>query len=102
MALRATTRGNKIKGRKCRLVVDIEGCPIKISVHEASVQDLEDALAVILGVLENATHIKKIWADGGYRGQKLASTLKKLGLGPDLEIVIKSKDVKATISPLGR
>ena len=43
---------------------------------------------MILGVLETVPHIKKIWADGGYRGQKLASTLKKIG------IVNKPKDIK--------
>ncbi len=49
---------------------------------------------MILGVLEKAPHIKKIWADGGCRGEKLASALKKLGIGSDLEIIKKPKDVK--------
>ena len=49
---------------------------------------------MILGVLEKAPHIQKIWADGGYQGKKLASALKKLGIGSDLEIIKKPKDVK--------
>ena len=58
-------------------------------------QDRDGAPAVILAVLEKAPRIKKIWADGGCRGEKLASALKKLGIGSDLEIVKKSKDVKS-------
>ena len=56
-------------------------------------QDRDGAPAVILGVLEKAPHVKKIWADGGYQREKLASALTKLGIGSDLEIVKKPKDV---------
>ena len=86
--------GKKVKERRRHLVVDVERFPIKIAVHEASMQDRDGAPAVVLGVLETAPPIKKIWADGGCRGRKLASALKKLGLGPDLEIVNKPKDIK--------
>ena len=86
--------GKKVKGRKRHLVVDVAGFPIKLAVHEASVQDRDGAPAVILGVLEKAPHVKKIWADGGCRGEKLASTLKDLGIGPVLEIVNKPKEIK--------
>ena len=86
--------GKKVKGRKRHIVVDVEGLLIEIAVHPASVQDRDGAPAVILRVLEKAPHIRKIWADGGYQGEKLASALKKLGIGSDLEIVKKTKDVK--------
>ena len=86
--------GKKVKGRKRHIVVDVEGLPIEIAVHPASVQDRDGAPAVILRVLEKAPQIKKIWADGGYQGEKLASALKKLGIDSDLEIVKKPKDIK--------
>ena len=85
--------GKKVKGRKRHLVVDVEGLPLGLAVHAASVQDRDGAPAVIFGVLEKAPHIRKIWADGGFRGGKLASR-HELGLGIDLEIVKKPKDVK--------
>ena len=85
--------GKKVKGRKRHLVVDAEGLPLGLAVYEASVQDRDGAPAVILGVLEKVPHIKKMWADGGYQGEKLASALKKLGIGSDLEIVKKPKDI---------
>ena len=85
--------GKKVKGRKRHLVVDAEGFPLGLAVHAASVQDRDGAPAVILGVLEKAPHVKKIWADGGYRGEKLASALTKLGIGSDLEIIKKPNNV---------
>ena len=86
--------GKKAEGRKRHLVVDVLGLPLGLAVHAASVQDRDGAPAVILGVLEKAPHIQKIWADGGCRGGKLASALTKLGIGTVLEIVKKPKDVK--------
>ena len=47
-----------------------------------------------LGVLDKVPRIKKLWADGGYQGQKLASALKKLGRRPDLEIVKNPRILK--------
>ena len=86
--------GKKAEGRKRHLVVDVEGFPIKIAVHEASVQDRDGAPAVILGMLETAWHAAKLWANGGYQGPKLSSALKDIGAGSVLEIVNKPKDVK--------
>ena len=65
--------GKKIKGRKRHLAVDVEGTPI--AIREASVQDRDGAPAVILGVLEKAPTVTRLWADGGYRGPKLAAKL---------------------------
>ena len=81
-------------GRERHLVVDVVGFPIGIAVHEASVQDRDGAPAVILAMLAAAPHAAKLWADGGYQGPKLASALKKLGIGPVLEIVNKPKEIK--------
>ena len=94
--------GKKVKRRKHYLVVDVEGLPIKIAAHEAPVQGRDGVPAVILGMLETMPHVTKLRADGGYQGPKLASALKDLGIGPVLEIVNNPKDIKATLSPLGR
>ncbi len=63
--------GKKAERRRRHLVVDIEGFPIKTAIHEVSVLDRDRAPAVTLGVLKKASHVKKIWAGGGYRGRKL-------------------------------
>ena len=75
--------GKKIKGRKRHLAVDVEGTPIAIRVHEAFVRDRDGAPTVT-----------KLWADGGYRGPKLAAKLADPGLADWLEIVEKPKDSK--------
>ncbi len=86
--------GKKIKGRKRHIAVDVEGSPIVIEVHAADVQDRDGAPAVILGMLEKAPEVTKLWADGGYQGPKLVSKLGELGLGAIVEIVEKPQDIK--------
>ncbi len=77
--------GKKIKGRKRHIAVDVEGTPITIEVHAADVQDRDGAPGVIVGMLEKAPEVTKLWADGGYQGPKLLSKLEELGLGGLLE-----------------
>ena len=86
--------GKKVKGRKRHIAVDVEGLPIEIAIQPASTQDRDGAPAVILGMLEKAPDVAKIWADGGYQGPKLAAELERLGLGSALEIVKKPKDAE--------
>ena len=86
--------GKRIKGRKRHATVDVEGFPIVIAVHEASVQDRDGAPEVILGMLEKAPQVTKLWADGGYAGPKLEAALKDRGLGSIIEIVQKPKETR--------
>ena len=92
--------GKKIKGRKRHIAVDVEGFPIAIVVHEASVQDRDGAPVVIRAMLEKAPTVIRLWADGGYQGPKLASTLQEMGLAELVEIVNKPKESKGfTVIP---
>ena len=86
--------GKRIKGRKRHVTVDVEGFPIVIAIHEASVQDRDGAPEVILGMLEKAPQVTKLWADGGYAGPKLQDALKDRGLGSIIEIVQKPKGTR--------
>ena len=86
--------GKRIKGRKRHATVDVEGFPIVIAVHEASVQDRDGAPEVILGMLEKAPQVTKLWADGGYAGPKLEEALEDRGLGSIVEIVQKPKETR--------
>ena len=92
--LRATTRARRSRGASATSSSTFWGSRSGSPSTRLRCQDRDGAPAVILGVLETAPHVKKIWADGGYQGKKLASALKKLGIGSDLEIVKKPKDVK--------
>ena len=84
--------GKKVKGRKRHIAVDVEGTPIVIRLHEASVQD--GAPEVIAELLEQAPTVTKLWADGGYQGPNLAAKLQELGIAELLEIVKKPKESK--------
>jgi len=86
--------GKKIVGRKRHIVVDVEGSPIVVEVHEASVQDRDGAPAVIAMLLEEAASVKKLFADSGYAGPKLQDALKDLGVSELIEIVPKPKGAK--------
>ena len=69
--------GKKAEGRKRHLDVDVEGFPIEIAIHKASVQGRDGVQAVILGMLETAPHVTKLWADGGYQGAYILNYTKK-------------------------
>ena len=66
--------GKKIKGRKRHIAVDVEGTPIAMTVHEASVQDRDGAPDVIEELMNKAPAVEKLWADGGYQGPETAGS----------------------------
>ena len=57
-------------------------------------QDRDGAPEVILGMLEKAPQVTKLWADGGYAGPKLEEALKDRGRGWIIEIVQKPKETR--------
>lgn len=83
--------GKKINGRKRHIVVDSEGFLLQAVVHEASVQDRDGAVMVFKKVRKLFPFLDLIWADGGYRGPKLAAEFKKIAPWK-LEIVKRNDD----------
>jgi transposase len=77
--------GKKIKGIKRNALVDTEGHLLSIEVIPANIQDRDSAAGLIERALEKFPRLKKIFADGGYAGPKLANAL--VGLPVELEIV---------------
>ena len=86
--------GKKVVGRKRHITVDVEGSPIVVEVHAASVQDRDGAPAVIVALLEVAVCVEKLFADSAYAGPKLQDALKELGVSELIEIVPKPKGAK--------
>ena len=81
--------GNKkIKGRKQHLVVDTLGIPLAVVVHQANFHDSVGATQVFESMKYRFPLLAKVIADGGYRGEQLANTLKAT-LGCELEIVLR-------------
>ena len=77
----------RAKGRKRHVVVDT--LPLVVQVHPANVQDRGGAPAVIAELRQAMPSVRKIRADGGYEGPKLAAALAPMPDAPDLEIVPK-------------
>ena len=81
--------GNKIiKGRKCLVAVDTLGFPMAVSVHEANIHDSKVAESALARLVHKFPRLRKILADGGYRGNELKEKVRKT-LGCQLEVVLR-------------
>ena len=60
--------GKLMKGRKRHIIVDTMGYPIISRVHAANVDDGHGACEVLNALFSIVDTVKKIWADGTYRG----------------------------------
>ena len=82
--------GKKVNGRKRNLVVDTIGLLVLANVTSANVQDVhagKQTLSELKEKTELISRLKKIIADGGYRGELV--TWVKENLNVDMEIVLK-------------
>lgn len=77
--------GKKTKGIKRNAIVDTEGHLLSIEVIAANTQDRDCAADLIKEALRKYPRLRKLFADGGYAGPKLAGQL--AGQPVDLEIV---------------
>ena len=73
-------------------MVDTLGMIIAIVVHEASLQDRDGAKLVLEHLRKGFRRLQLIWADGGYAGQLIEWTKKRLRC--TLEIVKRNDDLK--------
>lgn len=71
--------GKKIKGRKRHLLTDTLGLPVAAVVHPADIQDRDGAPLVLAAARFLYPWLRHVFADGGYRGAKLATALSKIG-----------------------
>jgi len=84
--------GKHIRGRKRHLVVDTEGFLVAAVVTPANVQDPTAGYETLALAKEEAPSLRKVWADGRYRG-KLVDWA-KTSLEVDLEIVSRPPEQK--------
>jgi len=82
-----------VKGRKRHILVDTLGLPLSIYVTPADVHDTRGARCLLAGLAPLVPRLKKIWADGAYRGQDLANWCKTAG-DWDLEVVERDPSVR--------
>lgn len=88
--------GKKIKGRKRHIITDTQGNLLSAIVHPANVQDRDGAPAVVTLACASYPTIARLFADGGYAGEKLENALRKID-GPTIEIVKRPDDAKGFV-----
>lgn len=89
--------GKRLKGRKRHIVTDTQGLLLAVDVHPANEHDSKSAFGVLEQLRWRFDRMKKIYADGGYRGQ--LSERVKNELGYEMEITLRS-DKATDFKPL--
>jgi len=67
--------GKKIKGRKRHIITDTQGNLLDAMVHTADIQDRDGAPSLIQSARESYPTVTKLFADGGYAGEKLKTAV---------------------------
>ena len=67
--------GKKTKGRKRHIVTDTDGNLLGLVTHTADIQGRDGAPGVIAQACESFPDLVHIFADGGYRGDKLKDAM---------------------------
>jgi putative transposase len=71
--------GKKLKGRKRHIVTDTLRLMLFVLVHAADIQDRDGAVDLVKAIRHRFPWLRHLFADGGYAGDKLATTLAGLG-----------------------
>ncbi len=86
----------KDQGRKRHIVTDMTGNMLEGIVHAADVQDRDGALDLINRTCDNYPAVKKLFADGGYAGEKLTTAVAHIE-ALAIEIVKRSDQVRGFV-----
>ena len=81
--------GEKTKGRKRHIVVDVLGCLLSVVVHAANIHDTKSGISTAKQSYERYPSIQKFCADAGYRGTFVSDVKEQLGLDVDISEKIK-------------
>lgn len=89
--------GKNIKGRKRHIITDTDGLILTAKVHAANRHDSKAAMDVIESLSGRFPRMKKLYADGGYRGKLIDNVKERYGW--DMEITLRS-DRSTEFKPL--
>ena len=70
---------SQVKGRKRHILVDTLGLLLSVVVHPADIQDRDGAFQLLRRARRLFPFIKRIFADGGYAGEKMALIVWRTG-----------------------
>jgi putative transposase len=105
--------GKLIKGRKRHIIVDTMGYVLIVLVHAANIYDGHAARKVLTALFSKRDTVKKIWADGTYKGEEfiqwvkeqfdgVLEVVKKKNTGKGFEVLPRRWVVERTFAWLGR
>jgi putative transposase len=89
--------GKRIKGRKRHIITDTQGFLLSVKVHAANEHDSKAGFEVLKSMEYRFERMKKVYADGGYRGQLVQDVKERFGW--DMEITLRS-DKSSDFKPL--
>ena len=92
-AQRGFDGGKRIKGRKRHIITDTMGLLLVVVVHAANIHDSKAADKVISKLRGRFGRLVKVIADGGYRGELIENTKRKLGI--ILEVILRKEESSA-------
>ena len=90
--------GKKTKGHKRHILVDTLGLLLNVVVHPADIQDRDGAFHLLRRARRLFPFIERIFADDGYRGEKMARVVSRTGVWK-LEIVKRSTALGFEVLP---
>lgn len=93
--------GKKALGIKRHIAVDANGLPRGIKVTAANVTDRDGAIALSKESKENLSRVEKMLVDGGYSGEKFASSVNKI-IKATVEVVKRNELHKFKVIPKRR
>ena len=82
--------GKKVNGRKRHIITDTNGLLVGAQVHGADIQDRDGAVGVLASIRYLFPWLRHVFADGGYAGEKLETTL--AGMGQWTLAIVKRPD----------
>ncbi|WP_297322885.1 IS5 family transposase [uncultured Bartonella sp.] len=94
--VRGYDAGKKVKGRKRHIITDTAGNMLDGIVHSADIQDRDGASSTINSAMQAYPSLQKIYADGGYSGDKLVQAMSDIK-GPAIEIVKRPQNVQGFV-----
>lgn len=85
----------KTKGRKRHVLIDTLGLLLVVLVTSGNVQDRDAVRPIVHRAAMLHSNMTKIWADGGYQGDRVRKTGHESGI--DIEIVKRSDDMSGFV-----
>jgi len=87
-----------VSGIKRHIAVDTQGLPHAVHITTADVTDRDGAIQMLLGHNQTLSRVKNLLVDGGYSGEKFASSVQEI-INSKVEVVKRNELHKFVVLP---